>query len=209
MFQYNCSVGSLPYNAFHDMGIFKRVSVPNNWFASIASNCSTNWTASARLSPSDTYLNSKHTGISLFRTRCHNFIAKPPPWMIDAVYSFHSVDAKCGLNAALNESLAKYMNLVDSMVCCSCANELVSITKLPILCVCRNCSNSSKNASIWSGTSGDLNWNKANFFDSETNSSHAVVILFASSLSHVWWSNARGPRMGMIADCNLKKKRNN
>lgn len=187
------------------MGILRRVSLPNNRFDCSASNCSTNWTASARLSPSETYLNSKHTGNSFSSTRCHNFMAKPPPWMIGALYSFHSVLAKCCVNAVLNESLAKYMNFVDSMECCSWANELVSITKLPMRWVCKNCSSSSKNCCIWSGTSGDLSWKHANFFDSEMNSSHAVVMLFAASLSHVLWSNARGPIMGMIADCKWER----
>lgn len=192
-------------------------------------NCVTISVASFRLSPSAVYLKNMQHGMddgvdctesdsddAVELIRLYNFNANPPPWITFVPFSsLHRCQSLHRSNVAwfcsLNRSFAKYINFDVPIECCSCENMPVKMINCCTCCSVKNSNNSLKNAINRAPvTNGERNWKQAKRFSAQTNSSHAVVILFAgdfASFDMIWCSNARGPRIGIIADCKDMKKK--
>lgn len=148
--------------------------------------------------------------------RLYNFNAKPPPWItFEPFSSLHFSQSLHRSNVAwfcsVKRSLAKYINFEVPIECCSDENIPVKMINCCTCCSAKNSNSSLKNAVNRAPvTNGDRNWKQAKRFSAQTKSSQAVVILFAGdfrSLDMIWCSNARGPSIGIIADCKTKSKK--
>lgn len=183
-------------------------------------NCVTISVASFRLSPSAVYLKNMQQGMDDDDDdefiHLYNFSANPPPCITFAPFSSLHFDqslhrSNVDLYCSANCSFAKYINFDAPIECCSCENIPVRMINCFTCCSVKNSNKSLKNAVNRAPvTSGERNWKQAKRFSEQTNSSHAVVILFAgdfASFDMIWCSNARGPNIGIIAGCKYRDRR--